>query len=165
MYKVLADALQYPTPGTIELLRAGLEQMPAGAVKKAFSEFVERVQALSLTEWEELHTRTLDLGPIVAPYVGWQIWGENYKRGEFMAQLNQALMESDIHPEGELPDHLIPIFRYLDANPEPLPELVEVLEPAVRAMRKALHKAEPDNPYSHLFDAIWQASQNLGVST
>jgi nitrate reductase delta subunit len=164
-YKVLADALQYPTPGKIESLRAGLEEMPAGAVKTSFSEFVRRVQSLPLALWEELHTRTLDLGPLVAPYVGWQTWGENYKRGEFMAQLNRAMSETDIDLEGELPDHLIPILRYLDTTPQPLPALVEILGPAVQAMRKTLHKSEPENPYNQLFDAIGQACQSLGART
>ena len=156
-YSLLADALQYPAAGHLESLQTGLMELPAGEVKRALSEFVQRMQALSLAEREELHTRTLDLTPIVAPYVGFQIWGKNYQRGKFMAELNRALEASGIDPEGELPDHLIPVLRYLDTSSDPLPELMEAGKPAVRAMRNALQKSEPDNPYGHLLSAILQA--------
>jgi nitrate reductase delta subunit len=79
-----------------------------------------------------------------------------------MAQLNQALHGAGVDTDGELPDHLIPILRYLDRNSQPPPALLDVLEPAIQGMRNTLHKAEPDNPYGHLFDAIWHASKQIG---
>ncbi len=161
-YTLLAEALRYPAPGRIESLEAGLMEMPKGSAKPAFSAFVERIQRLSLAEWEELHTHTLDLNPTVAPYVGYQNWGDSYKRGTFMAEMNRELQELGIEKEGDLPDHLIPILRYLDVissgNSTLVDsELLEIFEPAVQKMRKILRKSEPDNPYIHLFDAILQA--------
>ena len=55
--------------------------------------------------------------------------------------------------DGELPDHLIPILRYLDLTSQPLPELVDVLEPAVQRMLSGLRQAEASNPYTHLLEA------------
>jgi nitrate reductase delta subunit len=162
-YALLAEALRYPAPGRIEMLQAGLMEMPGGGAKKALSAFVERIQGLSLGEWEELHTRTLDLNPPAAPYLGFQMWGESYKRGNFMAHLNYQIKETGIHTDGELPDHLIPVLRYLEAasnrNAPPSTELLEVLAPAVEKMRKVLRKSEPDNPYVYLFEAILQSPQ------
>ncbi|MEJ2353368.1 MAG: hypothetical protein P8Y03_26590 [Anaerolineales bacterium] len=162
-YALLAEALRYPAPGRIETLEAGLMEMPSGGAKKAFSAFVERIQGLSLGEWEELHTRTLDLNPPAAPYLGFQMWGESYKRGNFMAHLNYRIKEMEIETDGELPDHLIPVLRYLEAiserNATPSVELLEVLPPAVDRMRKVLRKSEPDNPYVYLFEAILQIPQ------
>jgi len=151
---LLAEALRYPAPGRIEMLQAGMMELAAGPVKKHFGRFLEHVQDLSLGEWEELHTRTLDLNPPAAPYVGFQAWGESYKRGNFMALLNRALQALGVESEGELPDHLVPILRYLEATAEPIPELVEVLKPALEKMTRELRKAEATNPYIHLLEAI-----------
>ena len=67
------------------------------------SKFVEKIVPLSLSEQEELFTRTLDLSPLSAPYVGYHVWGESYKRGEFMAALNKEMKELGVDLDGELP--------------------------------------------------------------
>ncbi len=100
---------------------------------------------------------------MAAPYVGYQIWGESYKRGEFMAELSREMKEHQIDLEGELPDHLRPVLQYLTASSAPLPELIEVLDQAVNAMHKALKKAEDNNPYLLLFNAIGMACKSLQV--
>lgn len=164
-YGLLAEALRYPAPGRIEVLEAGLIEMPSGGIKKAFSVFVERIQGLTLGEWEELHTCTLDLNPPAAPYLGFQMWGESYKRGSFMAHLNYRIKELEIDTDGELPDHLIPVLRYLETasarGRNPSAELLEVLAPAVVKMHNVLRKSEPDNPYVYLFEAILQIPQTV----
>ena len=162
-YALLAEALRYPAPGRIEILQSGAIEMPEGAVKLAFNAFVVGVQDLSLGEWEELHTRTLDLNPPAAPYVGYQAWGDSYQRGALMASLNQTFQASEIDLDGELPDHLIPILRYLDGPSPLIPELTEVLEPSVRKMLDGLRKAEASNPYTHLLEAILRAVSNMGL--
>jgi nitrate reductase delta subunit len=160
-YALIAEAFCYPAPGRAERLAAGLAELPDSAEKKALASFLKKVRLLSLGDWEELHTRTLDLNPPVAPYIGFQTWGESYQRGVFLSQLNRAMYEAGIDLEGELPDHLIPILRYLGAVAEPLPELVEVLHPAVQRMLVVLRKAEPDNPYIDLLEAVQAVCRSL----
>ena len=109
--------------------------------------FVERIERLSLGEWEELHTRTLDLNPPAAPYVGYQIWGDSYQRGAFMARMNRALAEAGVDAGRRAARSPGAVLRYLAAALTPLPELVEVLGPALDRMLAALREAEPDNPY------------------
>ena len=158
---LLAEFFRYPTPGLAEELRAGLEQLPAGPAKKSLDAFLKPLQTLPPGEWEELYTRTLDLNPLATPYVGFQIYGESYQRGNFMALLNREMRQNQIDLGGELPDHLLPVLRYLGAVSEPIPELVEALLPAVRRMQAVLRKAEPGNPYIHLLDAVEQVCQTL----
>jgi nitrate reductase delta subunit len=150
-YVVLADAFTYPTPGCLALLQNGISALPEGTARAHYASFVQAAGQLSLGEWEELHTRTLDLNPPVAPYVGYQIWGESYRRGPFLGRMNRALAEAGVDAGGELPDHIAPVLRYLAATAEPLPELVEVLAPALDRMVAMLRGAEPDNPYVDLF--------------
>jgi len=116
-----ARAFQYPSQGQIAKLFEDTQTMENKPGSKEFAKFVKELHQLSLSEQEELFTRTLDLSPLSAPYVGYHTWGESYKRGEFMAALSKEMKILEIHLEGELPDHLLPILRYLHATPTPLP--------------------------------------------
>jgi len=156
-FGVIAKALQYPGPGQFERLQQAWRELPSGEVKQEFGRFLERIEALSLGEWEELHTRTWDLNPQAIPYVGFHRWGESYQRGNFMSRLNREMAAADVEPKGELPDHLAPVLRYLEASDSPLPEVLENLLLALKAMSESLKKAERDNPYRWLLNAIQAA--------
>jgi nitrate reductase delta subunit len=164
-FAAIADALRYPAPGRLEALRRRTEELADTETRAQMAAFVDRVSALSLAEWEELHTRTLDLSPAVAPYVGHAVWGETYERGKFMALLNQALTAEAIDAEGELPDHLIPVLRYLDVAAEPLPEVVQRLAPALERMRGDLKKVDPDNAYLRVIDAARATVRSITTGT
>jgi nitrate reductase delta subunit len=150
---LLAEAFRYPQPGLLEQLEAGLKEAGKGPARSYLSAFLKKIGALSLSEWEELSTRTLDLSPAAAPYIGFQVWGESYQRGEFMAQLNKAMAELDIDPEGELPDHLVPVLRYLAVAEQPVPALTENFTTAVDRMLSTLREKDKDNPYIFLLEA------------
>ena len=163
VYSLLAEAFCYPRPGLLDRLETGLTSIEDSPVQSGLASFINKVKLLSLSEWEELSTNTLDLSPTIAPYVGYQIWGESYKRGEFMANLSRQMMEQEIDTEGELPDHLVPILRYLDAADDPLPELMENLGPAVQKMMKILKQKDKYNPYIDLMEAVLEIAQGLTV--
>ena len=163
VYSLLAEAFCYPRPGLLDRLETGLTSIEDSPVQSGLASFINKVKLLSLSEWEELSTNTLDLSPTIAPYVGYQIWGESYKRGEFMANLSRQMMELEIDTEGELPDHLVPILRYLDAADDPLPELMENLGPAVQKMMTILKQKDKDNPYIDLMEAVLEIAQGLTV--
>lgn len=149
----LVLGLSYPGPDTLVRLRQAIEDLAPGRVVAELEHFVDAVSELTTGEWEELHTRTLDLSPLFVPYVGHVAWGESYRRGAFMAELQRAELDADVDQRGELPDHIVPILEYLDRVGQPLTELVEVLPGAIATMRRDLHKTEPDNPYRHLLAA------------
>lgn len=151
--RAVALAYRYPAPGSLDRLRAVVAELPAGDARRGLERFVTAVEGLELGEWEELHTATLDLSPHVEPYVGHVTWGENYRRGEFMADLNRAMDEAGVDLGGELPDHIEPVLRYLATVEEPLDDLVAVVHPAVESMRKTLDANSPKNPYRHVLAA------------
>ncbi len=161
---LMSEALRYPHPGQVDALYTKASKLNGQLGNKLFADFLSKIESLSLSDQEELFTRTLDLSPLAAPYVGYQIWGESYKRGEFMAALNSELKKHEIDLEGELPDHLRPILQYLSVSSAPLPELVEVLEKSIKKMRDSLKKTEKDNPYVLLFEAIGAESKSLQVA-
>jgi nitrate reductase delta subunit len=161
---ILAEALRYPAPGQAEVLQRSLALIAAGAVRQSFEAFVRAVHDYSLGEWEEVYTHTLDLNPSLALYIGFQTWGESYQRGQFMADLNREMQVYSIDMEGELPDHLIPVLRYLDVAEQPLPELCETLSPALRRVLGVLRQVDARNPYLHLLEAIDLATQPLAAT-
>lgn len=149
-----AEAFRYPFPGQFETFVVRLNELPDTPGRAEYTAFLQGLRPLSQGELEELYTRTLDLSPEFAPYLGFQMWGDSYKRGSFMSQLSKAMLENEINRDGELPDHLVPVLRYLEQVPEPVPELAQILEPALDKMVHKLQQEDPANPYLHLLQAV-----------
>ena len=154
MYALLAEAFTYPRPGLLERLEGEAQSLPRGPAQKAFARFLEKIKKLSPEAWEELYTATLDMNPKLVPYIGYVVWGDSYRRGDFMAALKRAMEEAGVDLAGELPDHLVPVLRYLDRSPAPMKELLEVLEPALVRIKKDLEAFDRQNPYLHLVEAL-----------
>ncbi len=158
IYAILADALHYPYPGLLAKLQAGIQTFPQSPARIAFQTFVDSIQRLTLGEWEELYTHTLDLNPAVAPYIGYQLWGDGYPRGNFMAALNRTYRDAGVEVDGELPDHLGVVLTYLETGSHLPTELVEAFEPAIQKMLATLRKSEADNPYVYLLETVAQTA-------
>ena len=150
---IVALALRYPTEDGITNLAAAVEALPGGGVEREMRRFLKGINHLEFSDLEELYTSTFDLTPMVAPYVGHLAWADSYERGAFMAELLGAMRGVGVDPEGELPDHLDPILRYLAVADEPLESLGPVLVPAITKMEKTLKKADSKNPYLHVLAA------------
>lgn len=162
---VLAQMLQYPTPSQQQSLQANPQGLQSPGAGKEYLKFTRAVSTLALGQWEELYTRTFDLNPLTAPYIGFQIWGEGYARGGFMATLNRAYRSVGLAESGELPDHIGNILRYLGGNFPPLQELSEVLDMGLQKMLQALAKSDTQNPYTHLLKAIIQVVEENRMET
>lgn len=150
---ILAEALRYPTRDRLSNLLASVSALPRGAARSALEAFVQGVGKLSLVEWEELYRRTFDLNWCAPPYVAYVIWGQGYNRGRFMEKLGAAMQADEIDLDGELPDHLVPLLRYLDRTSNPIAELSPILELALRSIYSRLQKADPGNIYLGLIEA------------
>ena len=157
---LLAEGFLYPDPERAAQLQQPARGLPA-ACRTSWTRFVESVRRLEGSGWEELYTRTLDLNPVAAPYVGYQIYGEDYRRGAFMARMSAELERLDIPSSGELADHLAPVLRYL-ARVEPLPaDVLDTTRQALASMAKQLEGIDRTNPYRHLVRAARAAVGEL----
>ena len=162
---IVARAFRYPGPGHLDALATAAATVTDDTVRRELGLFVDRVRTLTLAEWEELHTETLDLSPRFVPYVGHVVWGENYRRGAFMADLSRSMTEHGVATNGELPDHIEPILRYIDTVEAPLIDLIEVLPQAVGGMVKELRAADKANPYLHVLAAAAAAVHHVVESS
>jgi nitrate reductase molybdenum cofactor assembly chaperone len=147
-YENLADLIDYPGADWNSKLAA----ITADAL---LNEFRSRIATLSLSEAKELYTRTFDLNPLCALEIGYHLFGENYKRGEFLANLRETEAPFDLGQETQLPDYLPVLLRLVARlKDEDLRSslISECLLPALDKMLNSLK--ESDNPYRFLFAAL-----------
>lgn len=156
-YRLFADILDYPMPllaGRVDELLPLVASVDdkAGQLLDRFREFVTKT---STTKLEELYSGTFDLQPLCYPYVGYQLFGEEYRRGMFMARLREHYRSCEFAAGNDLPDHLCIILRFL-ASREPGEverELVsECLVPALGKMITGF--ADATNPYCGALQAL-----------
>lgn len=159
---LFAILLEYPSSDTKKKAQRCLEQIrpvhPEASQK--LEKFIRAFEQFSLEQMRELYTTTFDMQPVCYPYVGYQLFGESYKRGAFMAQLNEAYRGFDYSAGQELPDHVSVILHFLglDAtNREG--EFCQALRnegliPALEKMLKAFGEGS-ENPYFGLLSALY----------
>ena len=162
LYDLFADLLEYPTLATT--LKAGhcysrlQGVMPDAA--SVLERFYTEIEKQTPQKLEELYTITFDMQPVCYPYVGYQLFGESYKRGAFMAQLNEAYHGVKYSAGDELPDHISVILRFLALDVsirqgEFCQSLLnEGLIPALEKMTK-LFATQSENPYAGLLSALY----------
>lgn len=155
MYELLAALLEYP--GEDWPTQTGRARAAANSL---LGEFVASVESLSMTGLQELYTRTFDLNPSCALEIGYHLFGENYKRGEFLAHLRETEAPFALGQEQQLPDYLPVLLRLLvKLEDEELRSslIVECLIPAIEKMLVSFK--EIDNPYRLLLDAVQSTLQ------
>jgi nitrate reductase delta subunit len=157
---LFAELLEYPRPGLARPARecsraVAPESAEAAAALTQFAAFVERTPYDTL---EEVYTATFDLNATCHPYVGFHIFGEDYRRSVFLLELKQKYREYDFDCGMELPDHLAVVLRFLSicTDEELVREiartaLLPTLEPMLLGPEKAA-VAEGEEPPPDPFD-------------
>ena len=158
LYERLAGLLDYPTAELPQQARACVE--PAGDVSPEaaglLGHFCDWVEQSPLPRQEEVYTSTFDVQAVCYPYVGYHLFGESYKRGLFMARLNEGYRERGFSAGNELPDHVAVVLRFLACAPDgdfAQALLREGLVPALDKMRAAFGD-QSGNPYAGLIQAL-----------
>ncbi len=151
-----ARLLNYPDRDYRDVLhrtqRALADVCPAAAAE------IEPLRALAATAepaaLEELFTAVFDLQPCCCPYVGYQLCGESRERTLFLLRLREIYRQHLFDEEGELPDHLAVMLRFLAGRDTGHGEIArDALLPALEKMTKVLGDA-PQHPYGALLGAL-----------
>ncbi len=174
--RAFADVLSYPgvdLPARVDACVAALSggagagraacSAPGDAARLAPDASVHELLAfrseagrLGLARLEEAYTAAFDLDPACSLAVGHHVFGENARRSVFMARLADMYRDAGLPPaEGELPDHLPAILRYLDAgSPGPaMDDLVaDAVVPALERVSESLGRT--DHPYAPVVRAL-----------
>lgn len=154
--QLFAKVLSYPDEDYQEdvttcLLR--LEEYPE--VTESFRPFAKFVGAAEATRMEELFTATFDLNDKRPLEVGWHLYGEEYKRGQFLVKMRALLREYEVDESTELPDHLghclqlLPKMEIADAEAFARNYMLPALE-------QILQGFDSDNPYEQVIISLQQ---------
>jgi nitrate reductase assembly molybdenum cofactor insertion protein NarJ len=137
-YNQLAGLLDFPGPGLAARGRelSGLlrENYPDAALE--VEHFLDTIPRTTL-DLQELHTRTFDVQSLTTLDIGYVLFGDDYKRGALLSNLNREHAQAGNDCGGELADHLPNVLRLIPklADRELLEELVrELLVPALMLM-------------------------------
>ena len=161
-YELLAELLEYPRRSPHALAAACAlavrDRSPAAAA--ALDDVVAGLRALDSQECEELYAATFDLDPARSLDVGFQIFGETYKRGVFLVKIQRAVVAHGIDRGVELADHLPVLLRLLarlgddEPNGEDGRSLAEdVILPATAKVLTTFDARPLDDPYRRLLEA------------
>ena len=138
-YTLVAGLFDYPTqdyPDRVRAIEKGLrEDYPLVADK--IIKFLELLPAENLRTMQELFTRSFDVQAITTLDIGYVLFGDDYKRGELLSNLNREHVAAKNFCGSELADHLPNVLRLLDRlnDKELIEELVQLLiAPSLRKM-------------------------------
>lgn len=149
----LANVLEYPTEDWFSRLEKckALSLLTDRAGNEYFSGFCVEIHKFVLLELQEIYTRTFDLNPVCALEIGYHLFGEDYKRGEFLARLRETENPYELGQEQQLPDYLPVVLRLLgqmeDAE-ERAAMIGYCLIPALKKMNETFEKKQ--NPYGNV---------------
>jgi len=136
---LLAEVFDFPEEGHARRIEEVLETI-GGLYPEAqadLSLFVGPVSRMTVDEIQELYTRTFDIQPITTLDVGFVMFGDDYKRGELLSNLNREHNDCGNDCGNELADHLPNILRLIArlGRTEMTKELADmIVAPAIRAM-------------------------------
>jgi nitrate reductase molybdenum cofactor assembly chaperone NarJ/NarW len=156
IYNVLADILEYPTPEIARQAKACVLALASvnGKAQGHFETFSKYCLTVPVSRIEALYTDTFDVQALCCPYVGFHLFGEDRGRGMFMAMLKEHY-RAEIHEvNGELPDHISVMLRFLsdrERSSENMDLISYCLIPAMKKM-VSLFK-DGANPYRGVLEA------------
>lgn len=139
LYSYLADTLSYPTsdyPKIVDKCETSLKT----DFPEAVCHFTEIAKFASTAEFaliEETYTATFDVNAVCYLDVGYQLFGEDYKRGALLVELSRVQREAGAPVGTELADHLPALLRLLPrmGDSEERTELVRrLMLPAIEKM-------------------------------
>lgn len=137
-YCDMAELLDFPGPGSAGRGRALADFLrdnyPDAAVE--VEQFLDAIPPQTL-DLQELYTRTFDVQALTTLGVGYVLFGDDYKRGALLSNLNREHNDAENDCRGELADHLPNLLRLIPKlkDQELLGELVrEILVPALVLM-------------------------------
>jgi len=135
-YDTLSRIFNYPHPALQEDV-----QRAESTVREYHPELLEYIQSFNLcvssstlSQMEEIYTRTFDVQAITTLDIGYVLFGDDYKRGALLANLNKEHLAAENNCGTELADHLPNLLRLLPRmkNDEIRTELVnKIILPAL----------------------------------
>lgn len=138
-YHLIADLFEYPDqqyPEKVSRVKELLaESYPKAAVE--LEKFIELLPGDNIQTIQALFSRTFEVQAITTLDIGYVLFGDDYKRGELLSNLNREHADANSDCGSELSDHLPNLLRLMSLSKDEamIEELVEeIISPALRSM-------------------------------
>ncbi len=145
-YSLIANLFEYPGEDFAERVEEVQETLDvhypeAGRLLSPFTDYMSRAD---LVKQQELFIRSFDVQAVTTLDLGYVMFGDDYKRGEMLVNLNREHREVQNECGVELSDHLPNVLRLLPKMKDHF--IVEELVKKIIApsMRKMIRGFEPD---------------------
>lgn len=155
IYSLFADILDYPSrPAGQAVKDCCAELLPDyPEAHRHLAAFLDGIAGKTPGQLQEIYTNAFDLRPDCTPNLGYHLFGDDGRRGLFLAELKGRMESSGIDPGCELPDHVSLLLRYIQRNEhERGPVIEDCMLPAVTRIAGVLGLSE--NPYKHAVRAL-----------
>jgi nitrate reductase assembly molybdenum cofactor insertion protein NarJ len=156
-YSILAGLFDYPDQKTDDLLNLTRdilqEQYPMAL--DPYLQFEETIRGMDLHSREEYFINTFEVEALISMDLGYILFGEDYKRGNFLAMMQQEQIEAGNNLGSELADHLPNVLRLLPlmSEQEVAEELAySIMLPAIREILKKFENTA--NVYQYAFETV-----------
>ena len=156
-YSILAGLFDYPDQKTDDLIRLTNDLLHANnpAATTPFLQFQQTILGMDLHSREEYFINTFEVEALISMDLGYILFGEDYKRGNFLAMMQQEQISAGNDLGSELADHLPNVLRLLPLMPdkEVAAELAfSIMLPAIREILKKFENT--DNVYQYAFETV-----------
>jgi nitrate reductase molybdenum cofactor assembly chaperone NarJ/NarW len=161
VYSSFADILDYPASLIAQAVDDCAAQLALDCpeARAHMITFQNAVAGTNLGQLQEIYTNAFDFRPDCTPNLGYHLFGDDGRRGLFLAELKGRMGSSGIAIGSELPDHISLLLRYMHLHEPECGALVEdCMLPAVSRMAEALDSSE--NPYKHALHALLSVLQH-----
>lgn len=157
LYRSFACVLDYPDSELTE--RA--EECATNAVRRLspaaelVGKFISAHRELGTSRLQEIYASAFDMQPECTLNLSYHLFGEDQRRGLFLAKLKELYEKAGVDSGNELPDHLCLMLRYLatDAGMAAREDLIaDCMVPAISKIRSAVDASA--NPYRYLLEAL-----------
>ena len=151
----IAALLRYPDEQT-----AGVAGALADAAMDTGHPCQEHLEAFALVarttdlrELQEAYAGAFDLNPECTLEISYHLFGDSYKRGQFLAMMRFHLREHGIDPGSNLPDHL-PALLYLTMKLE-TQDAVDLVDDCILPALEKVLPVLKGSPYLHVLQALF----------
>lgn len=156
-YSILAGLFDYPDQKTDDLIRLTNDLLHANnpAATTTFLQFQQTILGMDLHSREEYFINTFEVEALISMDLGYILFGEDYKRGNFLAMMQQEQISAGNDLGSELADHLPNVMRLLPllSEQEVAEELAySIILPAIREILKKFENT--DNVYQYAFETV-----------
>lgn len=154
-YTILADLFRYPSDTLIDDAVASIAVLTTNYPNETeiIKGFIENFSSLTLHQRQEYYIKTFDIQAVCFLDIGYVLFGEDYKRGDFLVQMKQEQREAKNDCGVELSDHLPNVLTLLPkAKPEFSQELIATI--CIPALDEMIDKFNMQNAYLELLKML-----------